>query len=97
VDSLAGWFKVFQLVSSVSERLDCVFVFSFVWLCWWCRCDGEVGGRTVTSCSVLASSSVVCTFGYLLFVCIVFLLVRIVCFCVLDQRLWVMVFMAFLW
>jgi hypothetical protein len=68
VDSLVDWFKVFQLAFSASERLDCVFVFSFVWLgCWlcsWRRCGGEVGGSAGTSCSILAGSPVVCTFGY---------------------------------
>lgn len=101
MDSLAGWFKVFQLVSSALERLDCVFVLSFVWLdywlCSWHRCGGEVGGSAVTSCYVLAGSAVVCSSGYYLFVRIVFLLVRIVCFCVSYKRLRVVVVMDFLW
>lgn len=92
---------VFQLVSSALERLDCVFVLSFVWLdywlCSWHRCGGEVGGSAVTSCYVLAGSAVVCSSGYYLFVRIVFLLVRIVCFCVSYKRLRVVVVMDFLW
>lgn len=74
------------------------FVLLMAPLRWW------AGGSVVSSCSVLAGSSevfsvdLVSVVGFLLFsVWFFFLLFRIVCLCVSDQRLRVVVVMALFW